>query len=153
MKKEYETLLAEAKALIDRSLPLVSNLSNLSACLNRMGGLNWCGFYLARKSDDGDALFLGPFQGEVACTKIPFGKGVCGKAAAEGRSIVVPDVLAFPGHIACSSLSRSEIVVPILRGSRVLAVIDMDAPTFSRFDDEIREALEAVAALIEPLFD
>lgn len=134
--------------VLDPAFPLMSNLANASAVLNLLGDLNWCGFYLAEGSD----LYVGPFQGETACVKIPFGKGVCGTAAMRRESVVVPDVNAFPGHIACSSRSRSEIVVPILRGDRVLGVIDLDSPTLDRFKEEERKLLEAVAEQIAPLF-
>ena len=104
------TILSQLKAIIDPKLPLVSNLSNATAILNQLENLNWCGFYLA----DHETLYLGPFQGEVACTVIPFSKGVCGYAASKKETVIVPDVNAFKGHIACSSLSKSEIVTPII---------------------------------------
>lgn len=143
-----ETLVAQLKALIDPRLPLFTNLSNASAVLNQLDDINWCGFYLAKD----DTLYLGPFQGEVACTTIHFGKGVCGTAAKERRTIIVPNVHEFPGHIACSSLSKSEIVVPIIKDNQVKAVIDIDAPTYDRFHEKERQLLETVAQLLSPLF-
>ena len=143
-----ELLLAQFKALIDQDLPLVSNLSNASALLNQLENINWCGFYLK----NGDNLYLGPFQGEPACTLIPLNKGVCGAAAREKRTIIVPDVNAFPGHIACSSLSKSEIVVPIIKDEEVKAVIDIDAPIYNRFNENDQKLLEQIAILLAPLF-
>lgn len=143
-----ETLVAQLKALIDPRLPLFTNLSNASAVLNQLDDINWCGFYLAKD----DTLYLGPFQGEVACTTIHFGKGVCGTAAKERRTIIVPNVHEFPGHIACSSLSKSEIVVPIIKDNQVKAVIDIDAPTYDRFHEKERQLLETAAQLLSPLF-
>lgn len=136
------------EGLTDPSLPLYSNLANISAVLNTLGDVNWCGFYVA----DGETLYVGPFQGEVACTKIPFGKGVCGTAAAQQRSLIVDDVHTFPGHIACSELSASEIVVPILKDGRTVGVIDIDSPSLARFDKGICAELELIAAFIAPLF-
>ena len=135
-------------AVSDASLPLVSNLANISAVLNTMGDVNWCGFYLA----EGETLYVGPFQGEPACTRIPFGKGVCGTAAERKKSVIVPDVHLFPGHIACSEISASEIVVPILRGETVLGVIDVDSPSLNRFSEEICAELEQAAEFIATLF-
>ena len=143
-----DELLKEIKAIIDPTLPLVSNLANVSALLNKLDNINWCGFYLK----EGEKLYLGPFQGDVACTIILLGKGVCGKAALEKQTIVVKDVNAFPGHIACSSLSKSEIVVPIIKDNDVKAVIDIDAPIYDRFSQKEQLFLESVAALLSPLF-
>lgn len=135
-------------SICDPTLPLYSNLSNISAVLNTMGDVNWCGFYLAR----GEMLYVGPFQGEPACTRIPFGKGVCGTAAAKKTALIVPNVHEFPGHIACSALSASEIVVPIMRDGSVLGVIDIDSPTLNRFDERDRAELEKAASFIATLF-
>ena len=143
-----DELLKEIKAIIDPTLPLVSNLSNVSALLNKLDNINWCGFYLK----EGEKLYLGPFQGDVACTIIPLNKGVCGKAASNKQTIVVKDVNAFPTHIACSSLSKSEIVVPIIKDNDVKAVIDIDAPIYDRFSQKEQLFLESVAALLSPLF-
>ena len=141
-------LVEELKSLIDPKLPLVTNLSNASALLNKLDNINWCGFYLAKDN----VLYLGPFQGEVACTMIPFSKGVCGYAASNKKSIIVDDVNSFPGHIACSSLSKCEIVVPIIVNNEVKAVIDIDAPIYNRFAKEDQELLEEMAKVLEVLF-
>lgn len=138
----------QIKSIINKELPLVSNLSNVSAILNQLEDINWCGFYLAKNS----TLYLGPFQGEVACTVIPFGKGVCGTAAKERKTVVVKDVNEFPGHIACSSKSKSEIVVPIINDNEVKAVIDIDSPIFDRFKEEDKMMLEEVAKILSDLF-
>ena len=141
-------MIEEIKALVDKDLPLVSNLSNVSAVINTMGNLNWCGFYLAKD----DILYLGPFQGEVACTVIPFGRGVCGEAALKQETIIVGNVLEHKNHIACSSKSRSEIVVPIIKNNKVYGVIDLDSPIFNRFTQEDKEVLEEVANILSELF-
>ena len=136
-------------SLIDKDLPLISNLSNISACLNSLlDDINWVGFYL--KDDKG--LYLGPFQGEVACYRIPFNKGVCGECLAKKETIIVDDVLTYPNHIACSSKSRSEIVIPLFKNNEVVAVLDIDSPIFSRFSLKDKEELEKVAKEIEVLF-
>lgn len=144
-----KTILSQLKAIIDQELPLITNLSNASAVLNQLPNINWCGFYLAQ----GETLYLGPFQGEVACTIIPFDKGVCGYAAKNKTTIIVPNVNEFKGHIACSSASKSEIVVPIIVNNQVKAVIDIDAPIFDRFHKEEKELLEEAAKILEVLFD
>ncbi len=141
-------LLSQVKSIVDPNIPLVSNLSNVSAILNQMENINWVGFYLVKN----DTLYLGPFQGDVACTIIPKGKGVCGTSFKKKESIIVPNVNEFKGHIACSSLSKSEIVVPIIKDSEVVALIDIDAPIFDRFNKEDKELLEEVASLFAPLF-
>ena len=143
-----EQLTKQLIALIDKDLPLVTNLSNASALLNTLEDINWCGFYLKQ----GDYLYLGPFQGDVACTVIPLSKGVCGKAAREGKTIIVPNVNEFPGHIACSSLSKSEIVTPIILNNEVKAVIDIDAPIYNRFNESDQKLLEELADVLAPLF-
>ena len=143
-----EQLTKQLIALIDKDLPLVTNLSNASALLNTLEDINWCGFYLKQ----GDYLYLGPFQGDVACTVIPLSKGVCGKAAREGKTIIVPNVNEFPGHIACSSLSKSEIVTPIILDNEVRAVIDIDAPIYNRFNESDQKLLEELADILAPLF-
>lgn len=143
-----EQLTKQLIALIDKDLPLVTNLSNASALLNTLEDINWCGFYLKQ----GDYLYLGPFQGDVACTVILLSKGVCGKAAREGKTIIVPNVNEFPGHIACSSLSKSEIVTPIILNNEVKAVIDIDAPIYNRFNESDQKLLEELADVLAPLF-
>ena len=141
-------LLAQLKSIIDPKLPLISNLSNAAAVLNQLENINWCGFYLADK----ETLYLGPFQGDVACTVIPFSKGVCGYAASNKKTVIVPDVNTFKGHIACSSLSKSEIVVPIIVNDIVKAVIDIDAPIYNRFNQEDVSLLEEAAKILEECF-
>lgn len=143
-----EEILQKLQAIIDPSLPLVSNLSNASALLNELDNINWCGFYIK----EGDTLYLGPFQGDIACTTIPLTKGVCGKAASIKQTVIVDNVNEFPGHIACSSLSKSEIVTPIIIDNEVKAVIDIDAPIYARFSKKEQELLEACAILLAPLF-
>lgn len=143
-----ETLYKQIESIIDKDLPLVSNLANAAAILYKMDNLNWAGFYIS----NGEYLYLGPFQGDVACTVIPFDKGVCGKAFSLGETLIVDDVNIFEGHIACSSLSKSEIVVPILVNGKVVAVIDIDSPIYSRFNQNDRVILEKVAELLSPLF-
>ena len=141
-------LLEQIKSIIDPSLPLVSNLSNASAVLKDMENINWVGFYLV----NGDKLYLGPFQGDVACTIIPKGKGVCGTSFEKKETIIVPNVNEFKGHIACSSLSKSEIVVPIIKYNEVVALIDVDAPIYDRFNNEDKDFLNEVAEILSSLF-
>lgn len=141
-------LLQQIKNIVKKDLPLITNLSNASAVLNTLGNINWCGFYL----EENGKLILGPFQGEVACTVIPFGKGVCGTAAEQKKTIIVDDVNKFDGHIACSSLSKSEIVVPILKDNHVVAVIDIDSPIYNRFTREDADTLEEIANFLITIF-
>ena len=141
-------LTKQVKSIINKDLPLVSNLSNVSALLNTIPNINWCGFYLVGK----DFLYLGPFQGEVACTAIRFDKGVCGYCYTKKETVIVDNVLEFKGHIACSSKSRSEIVTPILINNEVKALIDIDSPVFSRFTEPDKELLEEIAKELEVLF-
>ena len=123
----------------------LANTANMAALLfQALPDLNWAGFYLLR----GRELVLGPFQGKVACVRIPLGRGVCGTAAERRETVVVPDVHAFPGHIACDAASRSEIVVPIVHGERVLGVLDLDSPIPGRFDEEDRHGLETAVGLL-----
>ena len=139
----------EIKAIVDKKLPLVSNLANVSAIINMLlDNINWCGFYLV----ENNKLYLGPFQGEVACTIIEFGKGVCGTAAKDKKTIIVDDVNSFTGHIACSSASKSEIVVPIIKDNKTVAVIDIDAPIYKHFNLQIANELEQIANLLKDLF-
>ncbi|RYF87379.1 MAG: GAF domain-containing protein, partial [Chitinophagaceae bacterium] len=127
--EQYDHLIPQIKGLLDGEPDLIANLSNTVAALKEQFGWLWIGFYLVKKSADGstDELVLGPFQGPVACTRIRHGRGVCGTSWANASTLIVPDVEKFPGHIACSSLSRSEIVVPLIRDGRVLAVLDADS--------------------------
>ena len=143
-----KTILSQLESIIDSELPLITNLSNATAVLNQLENISWCGFYLA----DGETLYLGPFQGDVACTVIPFSKGVCGKSATSKKTIIVPNVNEFPGHIACSSLSKSEIVTPIIVNNIVKAVIDIDSPILNRFSKEEQELLEGAAKILEVCF-
>ena len=141
-------MISKIKAIIDKNIPLVSNLANISAILKEMEDINWCGFYLAKDNE----LYLGPFQGDVACTIIPFGRGVCGSAALEKKTLIVDNVLEFKGHIACSAKSRSEIVTPIIKDGNVVGVIDIDSPSFSRFKEEDKKVLEKIANDVAVLF-
>ena len=145
--QDYQLLLEQAKAHIDNTLPFYTVLSNISAVLNQLEDINWAGFYLVKD----DALYLGPFQGEVACTIIKKGKGVCGTSFQKEETIIVPDVNKFPGHIACSSKSRSEIVTPIFKDDKVIGVIDIDAPIYDRFHEEEKILLEEIAKLLSSI--
>ena len=140
-----------ASLLIDESLPIMSNLANLSRVLfDGFNNVSWAGFYLA--NDEGDTLYLGPYQGPLACTVIPFSKGVCGHCATTKRTVLVEDVHSFPGHIACSSLTNSELVTPILKNGKVVAVIDLDSNLPNNFTEDVARALEEVASIIARLF-
>ena len=142
----YELLARQARELAAEEGWYVPLLSNISAMIyDALPGLNWAGFYLSR----GEGLVLGPFQGKPACIHIPWGKGVCGTAAAEKRTQRVDDVHLFPGHIACDAASRSEIVIPILREGRVLGVLDIDSPLPARFTPEDQQGLETIVRVIE----
>jgi L-methionine (R)-S-oxide reductase len=133
----------QARALLEGERDPVANAANLSSLIfHTLPDLNWAGFYWMK----GGELVLGPFQGKPACVRIAVGKGVCGTAVRDRRTIVVPDVDAFPGHIACDSASRSEVVVPIVREGNVLGVLDIDSPSLARFDEEHARALEALVA-------
>jgi GAF domain-containing protein len=141
----YRELLSAADALTADESDTVANMANVAALIWQLvPDLNWAGFYRAI----GDGLVLGPFCGKPACIRIPFGRGVCGAAAASGESQLVADVHAFPGHIACDADSRSELVVPVLRDGTVLAVIDLDSPLPARFDEDDRAGVEALAELL-----
>lgn len=128
---KYEALLPQIFALTESESSWIANLANTSAALKEIFGFFWVGFYLV----DGDQLVLGPFQGPVACTRIAFGKGVCGASWKQERAILVPDVDAFPGHIACSSLSRSEVVLPLMKEGEVIGVLDVDSDQLNEFDE------------------
>lgn len=143
----YREILPQIESLIAGETNLTANLANTAAVLKQAFGWLWVGFYLA--DADGRELVLGPFQGPAACTRIPYGRGVCGDAWAEGKTLVVEDVDKYPGHIACSSLSKSEIVVPLFdRAGRCFGVLDVDADTLSAFDKDDARYLEALAAVI-----
>lgn len=145
----YHELVPQLEALFDGEPDLVANLANAAAAIKEcVTAASWCGFYLRR----GDELVLGPFQGKVACVRIAWGRGVCGTAAAEARTVVVEDVDAFPGHIACDAGSRSEIVVPIVRaGGHVLGVLDVDSYAPAAFDAVDARGLEEVARRVAAL--
>ncbi len=150
-KIDKKKLLENAKVLIDKDIPLVASLANLSRLfMDSFDNTLWSGFYLS--DDNNEILYLGPYQGPLACTTIPFGKGVCGTSAQNKVTCLVPDVHKFPGHIACSSLSNSEIVVPILKNNKVVGVIDMDSELFNNYSEEDQKLLEEVALLIGELF-
>jgi len=142
----YQALLPQLEALLHGERDTIAHMANVAAALHTAFGWHWVGFYRVV----GQELVLGPFQGPVACTRIAFGKGVCGTAWAEGRTLVVPDVEQFPGHIACSALSRSEIVVPVCdHTGRVIAVLDVDSTEPADFDDADRDGLERVCHLLQ----
>ncbi len=135
----------QIRSLSEEENGYVAVMANASALLNEaLDDINWVGFYITR----GEDLILGPFQGKVACVRIPHGRGVCGAAALRRETVVVDDVHAFPGHIACDSASRSEIVVPLTQRSAVVGVLDIDSPSLSRFSDEDRVQIERVAAAV-----
>ena len=140
-KDKYELVYKQIVSMVEGEDDCIANMSNIASLLHHRFGFWWTGFYIVK----GDELVLGPFQGPVACSRIPFGRGVCGTCWQRKESIVVSDVEQFPGHIACSSLSRSEIVVPLLRGGNVVAVIDIDSKELGTFDGIDREYLEKIA--------
>jgi L-methionine (R)-S-oxide reductase len=141
----YRDLAAELDALLTGEPDPTANAANAAAAIyHSLPNLNWAGFYFLRSNE----LVLGPFQGRPACVRIPLGKGVCGTAAASRQSVLVPDVEAFPGHIACDSASRSELVVPLLSGDRLLGVLDLDSPFPARFDEHDQAGCEALAAIV-----
>ena len=140
----YEEILRDAEALLGQEPDLVARMANAAALLHERMGFFWTGFYRT----DGQELVLGPFQGPVACQRIGYGRGVCGTAWAQDRTLVVPDVEAFPGHIACSALSRSEIVVPLHKDGTVVGVLDIDSKALATFDDTDARALEKLCVLI-----
>ena len=145
--ERYALLLKQVGSLVAGESDTTANLANAAAAIHEAFGFWWTGFYLVK----GEELVLGPFQGPVACTRIPFGKGVCGTSWARRSTVVVPDVEEFPGHIACSSASRSEIVVPLIRGGEVLGVLDIDSRELATFDDADADGLEPIAALLAAL--
>ncbi|MBK7852706.1 MAG: GAF domain-containing protein [Bacteroidetes bacterium] len=147
----YAALLPQLHALVEGENDTIANLANIVAALKEAFGFFWIGFYFVKQENDQEVLVLGPFQGPVACTRIGFGKGVCGAAWKERKAFVVPDVDQFPGHIACSSLSRSEIVVPVFVNQKVAGVLDIDSTELSTFDQDDALALEEVAKLISKI--
>ena len=143
---DYELLLAQARSLTEEISDLTANLANLSALLfDSLEKVNWAGFYFVQ----GESLVLGPFQGKPACIVIPMGRGVCGTAAAEDRTVAVPNVHEFPGHIPCDCASNSEVVIPLRLGGKVVAVLDIDSPLFVRFTEEDVKGLEEFTAILQ----
>src|ERR671913_265181 len=130
-REQYESLIPQIRALLEGEPDLIANLANIAAALTQQFGWLWTGFYLVKN----DELVLGPFQGPVACTRIKKGRGVCGSSWEKAETLIVPDVEKFPGHIACSSLSRSEIVVPLIRENKVEGVLDVDSSEYDQFDE------------------
>ena len=143
-EEQYEALIPQIKGLVEGETDLVANMANIAAALKEQFNWLWIGFYLVKKEE----LVLGPFQGPVACTRIKKGRGVCGSSWQEGKTLVVPDVNLFPGHIACSSLSRSEIVVPIWKDNQVVAVLDADSELPNQFDDVDQLFLEKILTIL-----
>ena len=148
-EEQYRSLLPQIRELTRKEQDLIANLANIAAALKQTFGFFWVGFYLVK----GDELVLGPFQGPVACTRIPFGKGVCGTAWKERRTIVVPDVEQFPGHIACNSVSKSEIVVPLFDNGEIIGVLDIDSDRLNEFDEIDARYLEELRVKREKLIN
>jgi len=142
--EQYESLIPQIKGLLHGEPDLVANLANITGALKEQFGWFWIGFYLVKKNE----LVLGPFQGPVACTRIQKGRGVCGTSWQQAETIIVPDVEKFPGHIACSSLSKSEIVVPVIRNGEVVAVLDVDSDEYDQFDRADQHYLQNIVDLI-----
>ena len=143
-EEQYASLLPQIKGLLEGEPDLIANLANITGALKEQFNWLWVGFYLVKE----DELVLGPFQGPVACTRIKKGKGVCGTSWAKAQTLIVPDVEKFPGHIACSSLSRSEIVVPIIRNNKVIGVLDVDSIEPDQYDNIDQDYLEQIIELI-----
>lgn len=148
MKKieKYELLFEQIKALINKESDIIANMSNIAAAIHEMFGFWWTGFYRVVDNE----LVLGPFQGPVACTRIAYSKGVCGTSWKEEKTIVVENVHEFPGHIACSSTSKSEIVVPIFKENKVVGVLDIDSENLATFDNIDKEWLEKIIEVVQP---
>ena len=141
-EEKYRQILPQIAALVDRETDWIANMANIVAVLHETFGFWWTGFYRV----EGKELVLGPFQGPIACTRIPFGRGVCGTAWAQDQTIIVPDVHDFPGHIACSSASKSEIVVPVRRNNQIIAVLDIDSADYNTFDAIDRQYMEQIVS-------
>ena len=144
-EEKYQQLLPQIQALVDGEQNLIANLANVAAALKQQFDFWWVGFYLI----EGDELVLGPFQGPIACTRIRKGKGVCGTSWEKNETIIVPDVDAFPGHIACSSQSKSEIVVPFQLKNKLVGVLDVDSEQYNSFDETDAKYLKEIIALIQ----
>lgn len=142
---QYQNLLPQIKGLLEGESDLIANLANVSAALKEQFNFFWVGFYLVKN----DELVLGPFQGPVACTRIKKGRGVCGTSWEQAKTIIVPDVEKFPGHIACSSLSKSEIVLPLFKDTTVIGVLDVDSSSLNSFDETDKTYLERIIELIK----
>ena len=142
---KYSVLYEQIRSLTDGEDDMIANMANISSMIHQTFGFWWTGFYRV----NGNMLVLGPFQGPLACSRIPFGRGVCGTAWKEAATVIVPDVDAFPGHIACSSVSRSEIVVPVFDDEKVIAVLDIDSAELNTFDSVDKEWLEKICALLQ----
>ena len=145
-KEKYAEVFRMIQSVVEGESDMVANMANVTALLHEEFGFWWTGFY--RVEQESKQLVLGPFQGPVACTRISFGKGVCGTAWERAETVIVPDVHKFPGHIACSSASNSEIVVPVFQGKKVIAVLDIDSTEFNTFDHKDKEWLEKIVSLI-----
>ncbi|MBQ4394864.1 MAG: GAF domain-containing protein [Paludibacteraceae bacterium] len=144
-QETYQTLLPQIESLVAGESDMIANMANVAAALYEAFGFWWTGFYRV----EGQQLVLGPFQGPIACTRIPYGKGVCGTAWQRAETVIVPNVHEFPGHIACSSASNSEIVVPLLRNNRVIAVLDIDSKDLNTFDETDKLYLEKIAEMLK----
>jgi L-methionine (R)-S-oxide reductase len=144
-EEQYQGIIPQIKGLLEGESDLVANLANIAAALKEQFRWLWVGFYIVK----GEELVLGPFQGPVACTRIRKGKGVCGNSWAEAKTLIVPDVEKFPGHIACSSLSKSEIVIPIIKDGTVAGVLDVDSEELNQFDEMDKKYLEEIVSLIK----
>ncbi len=142
--EQYQSLIPQIKGLLESETDLVANMANVVAALKEQFGWLWVGFYVVKD----DELVLAPFQGPVACTRIKKGRGVCGTSWAQAQTLIVPDVEKFPGHIACSSLSRSEIVLPVFRNNEVVAVLDADSAELNQFDTVDQQYLEEILAMV-----
>lgn len=145
-KEKYADVFRMIQSVVEGESDIIANMANVAALLHEEFGFWWTGFY--RVEQESKQLVLGPFQGPVACTRIQFGKGVCGTAWERAETVIVPDVHQFPGHIACSSASNSEIVVPVFQGKKVIAVLDIDSTEFNTFDQTDKEWLEKIVSLI-----
>jgi len=143
-EEQYISLIPQIKGLLDGEPDMVANLANIAAALKEQFDFFWVGFYLVKD----DELVLGPFQGPVACTRIKKGRGVCGTSWSQATTIIVPDVEKFPGHIACSSISKSEIVVPLFKNNEVWGVLDVDSDQYNSFDETDTQFLQEIVALI-----
>jgi len=143
-EEQYQSLLPQIKGLLEGETDVVANLANVAAALKEQFKWLWVGFYIVKNNE----LVVGPFQGPVACTRIKKGRGVCGTSWAEAKTIIVEDIEKFPGHIACSSLSRSEIVVPAIKNTQVVAVLDVDSEALDHFDETDKRYLELIISVI-----